>query len=190
MLLKKTTEEVHPLDPLSPSEISSVAEVLRATFPANQVIFRVITLAEPPKALLVPYLSAERANLPRPVVPRKAFCQYYLDDRQQFRQLEIDLATKELSAREALPGKHSYTDAEEGVRAEAACLADLKVQDAIKQLDLPEKCRCCGGAVDVCTGWAGGYVAAHHYGKIEILLPRSSVWSACVRDVMNERNAD
>lgn len=119
-------------------KLAQVAEVLRATFPDNKVIFRVITLAEPPKAILLPYLEAERTDQPRPKVPRKAFCQYYLDDRQQFHQLEINIATKELSDREALPGKHSYTDAEEGIKSEAACLADPQVQAAIKQLDLPE----------------------------------------------------
>jgi primary-amine oxidase len=115
-----------------------VAEILRATFRKHKVIFRVITLAEPPKALLVPYLRAERVNQSRPNVPRKAFCQYYLNDRQQFHQLEIDIATKELFNQEALEGKHSYTDAEEGIKAEAGCLADSNVQAAIRQLDLPE----------------------------------------------------
>lgn len=122
-----------------PNEFGSqVAQVLKETFPSNKVIFRVITLAEPPKAVLVPYLQAEHGSQPRPMVPRKAFCQYYLDDRQQFHQLEIDITTKALSNQEALIGRHSYTDAEEGVKAEAGCLADPQVQVAIKQLELPE----------------------------------------------------
>jgi primary-amine oxidase len=115
-----------------------VSQVLRAAFPDRRVIFRVITLAEPPKALLVPYLQAERANQARSKIPRQAFCQYYLNDRQQFHQVKVDIDTGELSNKEALPGKHSYTDAEEGIKAEAGCLADTTVQAAIKQLDLPE----------------------------------------------------
>lgn len=126
---------------------SQVAEILRRTFPDNQVIFRVITLAEPPKAILFPYLQAERTLQTRPIVPRKAFCQFYLNDRQHFHQLEVDIETKELSDQESLVGKHSYTDAEEGVKSEAACLADPQVQAAIKQLDLPE------GALVVVEPW-------------------------------------
>ncbi|KAI1608197.1 amine oxidase [Exophiala viscosa] len=135
---KKAIKGPHPLDPLSPAEIASVSQILRAAFPDHKVIFRVITLAEPPKALLAPYLQAERANQIRPKIPRKAFCQYYLNDRQQFHQVEVDIDTGKLSSREELPGKHSYTDAEEGTKAEAGCLAEPTVQAALKQLDLPE----------------------------------------------------
>ncbi|KAF4636665.1 hypothetical protein G7Y89_g1425 [Cudoniella acicularis] len=75
----KFVMELHPLDPLSPQEISIAAEIPKDAFPQNQTLFWAITLAEPPKALLVPYLQAEKASVPREAPPRISFIQYYLD---------------------------------------------------------------------------------------------------------------
>lgn len=47
----------------------------------------------------------------------------------------------------ALPGKHSYTDADEMQKSEIACLANPKVKAEIKALDLPEE------AVVVVESW-------------------------------------
>ncbi|KAJ5720717.1 Copper amine oxidase [Penicillium malachiteum] len=123
--------------PLSPSEISSVTRTLRDTFPNDKVVFRVITLAEPSKALLVPYLKAERPEKSLPTIPRKAFVQDYLGHRSQYHQLEVDITTGELLRQQALHGKHSYTELNEAQKSEAAFLADPRVQAELKLLDLP-----------------------------------------------------
>ena len=69
----------HPLSPLDPNEITKCAGLIRAAWPKNiQVAFKTITLAEPPKRILVPYLQKEHNGLPRQVLDRKAFVTYYI----------------------------------------------------------------------------------------------------------------
>jgi len=152
--------EPHPLDPLSPSEISLVchsifcniilklttkkaAKLVKNAFPKNEVTFRAITLAEPPKALLVPYLRGEKASRSPAALPRIAFIQYYLDHASSFQQIEADLKTNELFNKKSLEGKHSYTDSIEMQKSEIACLANKVVQAEIKALDLPEEAVVC-----------------------------------------------
>ncbi|KAH6662112.1 amine oxidase [Halenospora varia] len=137
----------HPLDPLSPQEISLASKLLKDAYPKNKIIFRAITLAEPAKALLLPYLELERKSsskdgrlncIHNPPPPRIAFIQFYLDHASKFQQAEVDLDTQKLFGQKALEGKHSYTDAVEMQKAEIACLANPHVQEEIKALDLPE----------------------------------------------------
>jgi len=50
----------HPLEPLSVEEINAARDVIRkARTPSVSVIYRDITLEEPPKALMIPFLNAE-----------------------------------------------------------------------------------------------------------------------------------
>lgn len=67
----------HPLQNITASEIRQAAEIVkngiktRATL--TSIRFKYITLHEPPKALLMPYLDAESDGIPvesRPFVPR------------------------------------------------------------------------------------------------------------------------
>lgn len=76
-----TTKTVlsHPLAPLSASEITASASIIRASWPAHTDLhFKVITLQEPPKAEVLRYLEAEHAGESRPDVTRKAFLNYYI----------------------------------------------------------------------------------------------------------------
>lgn len=69
----------HPLSPLDPNEISKCAQLISAAWPKNtELTFKNITLAEPPKRILVPYLEKEHNGLPREVIDRKAFVTYYI----------------------------------------------------------------------------------------------------------------
>ncbi len=69
----------HPLAPLSASEIANAASIVKASWPAHTDLhFKVITLQEPPKAEVLPYLEAEHAGNPLPRVSRKAFVNYYI----------------------------------------------------------------------------------------------------------------
>lgn len=47
----------HPLDPLSPSEISYVVKLIRDTYPSKNFGFNTITLKEPPRAAMNKWLS-------------------------------------------------------------------------------------------------------------------------------------
>jgi primary-amine oxidase len=70
---------VHPLCPLSSSEISLCADLIRAQWPLNvDLRFKVVTLEEPSKKSLVPYLEAEHGGKAVPSLDRRAFVAYYL----------------------------------------------------------------------------------------------------------------
>ena len=74
---KHVTE--HPLSPLTSSEIRNAAGLIRQLYPsATKFQFKAITLEEPEKARLVPYLDAQHSGRRLPSIERKAFVCYYL----------------------------------------------------------------------------------------------------------------
>lgn len=103
-----------------------------------------LTLAEPPKSELVVYLEAENSSKPLPPPPtRIALVQFYLDTIASFWEGKVDLESQKIIEKENLVGKHSYTDGVEMQESEIACLADPRVQEEIKAMDLPEDAVVC-----------------------------------------------
>lgn len=111
-------------------------------------MLRAITLWEPTKQELIPFLDAERLGrqLPKPP-PRVARVQFYLEKATEFRQAEVDLTAEKLCDVANLNGSHAYVDAGEMVKCEKACLEDPRIQAAIQSLQLPD------GAEVVCDPW-------------------------------------
>lgn len=71
----------HPLSPITASEITHASQLIRGLWPANTNLqFKAITLEEPPKAQVLPYLEAEHTGAPLPSIERKAFINYYLQN--------------------------------------------------------------------------------------------------------------
>lgn len=69
----------HPLRPLTATEITVTAELVRSVWPQPiDLRFKVITLAEPPKKDMIPYFVAELAGSVLPMLPRKSFVSYYI----------------------------------------------------------------------------------------------------------------
>jgi primary-amine oxidase len=69
----------HPLAPLSASELQNAAAIIKASWPAHTDLhFKVVTLQEPPKASVLPFLEAEHGGTSLPEIPRKAFVNYYI----------------------------------------------------------------------------------------------------------------
>lgn len=69
----------HPLSPLSATEITRSADLIKGLYPAKTNLhFKAITLEEPEKAQLVPYLEAEHNGRRVPKIDRKAFVCYYI----------------------------------------------------------------------------------------------------------------
>ena len=69
----------HPLSSLTASEIKTAARLVKALFPGRtDWQFKAITLEEPPKAALIPFLEAEHGAKPLPTIEREAFVAYYL----------------------------------------------------------------------------------------------------------------
>lgn len=79
MALPTPQTSYHPLAPLDAAEITTAAELVKALWPsATDLQFKAITLEEPPKTEVIPFLHAERHGLPLPYIGRKAFANYYI----------------------------------------------------------------------------------------------------------------
>lgn len=75
---KKTTLE-HPLGPLTAAEILQSSQIIKSSWPAEVVFqFKSVTLEEPKKAELVPYLAAEHSGSALPKIDRRSFVVYYI----------------------------------------------------------------------------------------------------------------
>jgi len=69
----------HPLAPLTADEINVASGFVQNLWPAGTDLqFKAVTLEEPPKAEVLPFLDAEHCGAPLPSVDRKAFVNYYL----------------------------------------------------------------------------------------------------------------
>ncbi|KAJ5092276.1 hypothetical protein NUU61_007146 [Penicillium alfredii] len=144
--------KMHPLDPLAPREIAQAASIVRAAFPGQSPNFRFITLKEPAKYDLVPFLEREHLKQPpltRP--PRTAHVQVVIrgdSASNELIELLVDLNRGVVSKKEHLPGKHSFIDSAYMKAVEKSCMADSRVQAEIEKLKLPL------GAVVVVESWA------------------------------------
>lgn len=69
----------HPLCPLTGDEIQSTARLIESVWPESvSLSFKVITLSEPPKEKLAPYLQAlDNSQSPSPL-ERRVFVAYYV----------------------------------------------------------------------------------------------------------------
>lgn len=75
----KTMPTSHPLGPLTKAEITQSSDLIRAQWPeGTKFQFKVVTLLEPLKADLVPYLEAEKAGQTPKPVDRTSQVVYYL----------------------------------------------------------------------------------------------------------------
>jgi primary-amine oxidase len=74
----KDDKRHHPLGPLTGAEIIQASNLVKNCWGKTALQFKVITLQEPVKTELIPYLAAERAGEPTPHIDRRAFVVYYL----------------------------------------------------------------------------------------------------------------
>lgn len=119
-----TSSRPHPLHALKPSEIQRSAKIVTkkvrqtknvdasSPYPIN---FKGISLHEPPKAILLPYLDAEsEGNVPiesRPFVPRLATVVYALENEREVIESVVSLDSGvEVSFDKAGEGKYSSLD--------------------------------------------------------------------------------
>ncbi|KAA8566226.1 hypothetical protein MFRU_019g01260 [Monilinia fructicola] len=142
----------HPLGPLTAGEILQSSKIVKGLWPTEVTIqFKTVTLQEPEKAELVPFLNAEHSGSPLPKVDRKSFVVYYLKNTDKLHEAIINLSTGEVESNVRLgPNIHSSIDGEEILAVEVAALADAGVKAEIAKLQLPE------GTVVVCDPWIYG----------------------------------
>ncbi|MCJ1388004.1 hypothetical protein MMC18_000848 [Xylographa bjoerkii] len=143
---------VHPLSPLTSSEISAAAGFINGLYPAKtDLLFKAITLEEPAKAQLAPYLDAEHEGRSVGRIDRKAFVNYYIRNTDKFHEAVVNLTQRRVESHFRLgPNKHSPGDGEEVVLVEKVALEDEGVKAEIAKLQLPE------GTVIISDPWIYG----------------------------------
>ncbi|KAL9613776.1 MAG: hypothetical protein Q9167_001721 [Letrouitia subvulpina] len=109
----------HPLAPLTSSEITKSAELVQALYPAKTNLhFKIVTLEEPSKSQLIPYLDAEHNGQKPSSLDRKAF------------RVESNVRLG--------PNFHGPGDAQEILLVEKVALEDEAVKAELAKLSLPE----------------------------------------------------
>ncbi|KAK8170183.1 copper amine oxidase [Phyllosticta citrichinensis] len=144
---------LHPLAPLTAEEIKAAAAIIRSVWPTGTDLqFKNITLEEPAKAEVVPYLDAEHAGSPLPSgIRRKAFINYYIRNTNKFHEATVDLTSRSVESNVRLgPNLHANADGDEIVAIEKIAIEDPKVKAEVAKLQLPK------GAVVVCDPWIYG----------------------------------
>lgn len=162
----------HPLGPLSANEITQSSSLIKSQWPeSTKFQFKILTLLEPPKAELVPYLAAEKSGeTPKPI-DRKSQVVYYLRNtvschdpirkksfmglltrlQDKLHEAVVNLTTSTVESNVRLgPFIHAPGDGEEIIAIENAMMEDEGVKAEIAKLQLPE------GAVVVSDPWIYG----------------------------------
>ncbi|KAM0750784.1 primary amine oxidase [Meredithblackwellia eburnea MCA 4105] len=131
----------HPLAQLTAEELKTIAQVAKSLSPNKKLSFRRIYLAEPEKALVVPYLKAELAGTPLPKAPpRIGQALYYFDGEEVFVETLVDIGSRRVISHRVLEGMHGPGDDEEMIRVQEATLASPIVQKELERLQLPAEC--------------------------------------------------
>ncbi|KAL2063837.1 hypothetical protein VTL71DRAFT_4331 [Oculimacula yallundae] len=148
----KATVPEHPLGPLTAREINESAKIIKSLWPENtNVQFKVITLQEPNKADLVPFLAAERAEKSTPTIERRSFVVYYLRNTNKLHEAVINLSQGKVESNVRLGANvHSNADGDEIIQVERIALEDEGVKAEIAKLRLPE------GTVIISDPWIYG----------------------------------
>ncbi|KAK7700571.1 hypothetical protein SLS57_012052 [Botryosphaeria dothidea] len=147
-----TQTATHPLAPLSGDEIKAASAIIQSSWPnGTNLHFKAVTLEEPPKAEVIPYLDAEHSGAPRPSIRRKAFINYYIRNTNKYHEAIVDLTAGVLEKNVRLgPNVHANGDGDEIVAIEKVALEDPGVQAEIAKLQLPK------GTVVVIDPWIYG----------------------------------
>ncbi|KAL8676352.1 MAG: hypothetical protein Q9186_007127 [Xanthomendoza sp. 1 TL-2023] len=130
----------HPLSPLTATEITKAVQLVQKLYPASTSLqYKAVTLEEPKKAELVPYLHAEHNGGRKPNIERRAFVAYYIRNTDKFHEATVNLSRQRVENNFRLgPGVHGPGDAEEILLVEKLALEDEGVKAEIAKLKLPK----------------------------------------------------
>ncbi|KAK2011733.1 copper amine oxidase [Colletotrichum eremochloae] len=130
----------HPLCPLSGAEIQAAAQLIQTSWPQSVSLqFKVVTLNEPAKAELAPYLDARDKGQSPAQPDRRAFLAYYIRGTNLFHEAVVNLTTGKVESNVKLGANvHGNVDYGEAQLVEKIALEDPKVIAEIKKLELPE----------------------------------------------------
>ncbi|XP_037032511.1 copper amine oxidase 1-like [Bradysia coprophila] len=146
---------MHPLDPLTTVEISKSSGLIREKHPnKNGWIFNSITLLEPPKNVLLPFLSKEVELNRKDMVsiPRKSFTILIEKGTGKVYEAVINLSDDTIERFDAVPSGFQPTlTPEDCIEAEKICKSNSEVQLRCLRLGLED--------MDLVVGdpWSIGY---------------------------------
>ncbi|TVY23656.1 Copper amine oxidase [Lachnellula hyalina] len=142
----------HPLGPLTASEITNSSQLIKSLWPTQTNIqFKSITLQEPSKAELVPFLAAERTAQATPTIDRRSFVVYYIRNTDKLHEAIVNLTHAKVESNLRLgPNVHSNADGDEINAVEKIALEDEGVKAELAKLQLPE------GTVVISDPWIYG----------------------------------
>ncbi|KAH9890887.1 copper amine oxidase [Xylariomycetidae sp. FL2044] len=127
----------HPFADLSVDEIKRARDIVQAQHPRTLLSFKAITLEEPDKKLMVPYLEAEHAGQQTTAPDRFAYCPYYLRGTTTFYASHVNLTTGKVESVEKT-GIHGNVDFAEVLEVEKAVMDHPEVRAEIAKLELPD----------------------------------------------------
>ncbi|KGO38825.1 Copper amine oxidase, N2-terminal [Penicillium expansum] len=148
----------HPLQNVTASEIRRATAVVQGCAKARgslkSIRFKYITLHEPPKALLMPYLDAESDGVPvdsRPFVPRLVAALYTDENTGEAFESIVSLDSEtEVDVVKLLAGQQAPADGGQPRQFIKTILNDPSVVEAIAKLKLP------ANAKIYCDPWSYG----------------------------------
>jgi primary-amine oxidase len=149
----KSEIHVHPLDPLTPAEITTAAAILRSSYPADSLIhFKTVTLDEPAKEYVVPFLEAEhKGSVSLPTVPRTAYILYVMVNTNKTFEAIVDFTSGKLVSNVEIPEDcHAAADTVELFEVEQIALSSPEVIKELERLNLPP------GSIVACDPWTYG----------------------------------
>ncbi|KAJ2899929.1 putative copper amine oxidase 1 protein [Zalerion maritima] len=174
----------HPLGPLTADEIYRSSSLIRNAWPEGTgFTFKVVTLHEPAKSRLSPYLEAERVGKLPGHIDRRSFVVYYIKNTEKLHEAVVNLTQGRVEGNVRLgPNLHPNSDGEEILLVERACLEDLRVQAEIAKLELPDD------AVIVLDPWIYGSDGVDD----GVYSDKKRVWQCFMymRDAKNSTEAD
>lgn len=136
-LKSNTTSRIHPFAPLTPEEIRTAVKILRSAYPEEtRFQYKAITLLEPPKDAYLAWEAFPESSS-KPI--RKAYIPYYIRQTSKYFEAVINLSESILESNIRVgPGFHGSADGAEIINVENVALADERVKEEIKKLQLPE----------------------------------------------------
>lgn len=120
---------------------NQAAQIVQKALQGKSPNFRVITLQEPPKSEMIPFLEKEhlgQSQISRPARTARVQVTIRGDSGSiEMVELIVDILAVSVVKKEHLAGKHPYIDSAYMQAAEKACRADMRVQAEIQKLKLP-----------------------------------------------------
>ncbi|EXJ78186.1 hypothetical protein A1O3_09347 [Capronia epimyces CBS 606.96] len=144
----------HPLNPLDPAEVRKACQLLKQHLglSTDQIRFKVVDLAEPPKSLVLVYLqdpSVDKGTPPRPI-DRKARVYYHARGSQLLGKAVVNITAGAVEENAELADVQGPVDWVEFDLVQTACNSHPAVLAEVAKLKLPP------GAKVINDPWAYG----------------------------------